>query len=378
MADLTYATGGESHGPGLTVIVSGLPAGLTLKPETVDAALAERQKGHGRGSRMTLEKDAVEILGGLYRGKTLGDPVVFFVRNKDDSLESLPPVTKPRPGHADLAGCLKYGWKDARGVLERASARETAVRTAAGAAATELLRAFGVRVFSHVAMIGGVEARPREIARITDALEEERARSDHWCLDGEAAAAQRAAIDRAVADGDTLGGVMEVVVGGVVPGLGSSDDRLDANLAGAVMGVPAIKGVEIGAGFALAALPGSKAHDEIRLAQGELSRPTNRAGGLEGGMTNGEPVVLRAVMKPIPTLGKPLGTFDWKTLGPAEASKVRSDACAVPAASVVVRSVVAFEIARAYRRKFGGDTLADMLKSFEDYRRRVEEMLKGS
>jgi chorismate synthase len=374
MGGLSYLTAGESHGVGFSVIVSGFPAGLALDVDAVNRVLAERQCGYGRGERMAMETDTLSVTAGLRHGVTLGTPLGLAVSNRDHSIETLPPVTRPRPGHADLAGCMKYGWTDARGVLERASARETVARTMAGAVAGQLLDRFGVRLFSHVLSIGTAQAP--KIRVLTPEMEKAREASDVFCLDPAAGRAMVEAIRRASEDGDTLGGVVEVLAMGVVPGLGSPDRRLDARLARALMAVQAIKGVEVGEGFALAAMTGSQVHDEIVLSTGPgragLCRPTNRAGGIEGGISNGETVVLRAAMKPIPTLGKSLGTVDLATFAPADASRERADTCAVPAASVVLRSVAAFELASAYCEKFGGDTVADMEEAFHAYVARLE------
>ena len=353
---LRLTTAGESHGPALVAILSGLPAGLMLDRTAIDADLARRQQGYGRSPRQQLEQDAVEILAGLRHGRTLGTPLALVVRNRDHANwewgmspwppegepagKGAKPVTLPRPGHADLAGSLKFGLADARDALERASARQTAVAVAAGSVTKALLAQIGV----------GVESRV-----VTDELEER--------------------IDEARAERDTVGGVVEVVGRGVPPGLGSyasKEERLDARLAAALMGIQAVKGVEIGAGFELAERRGSEAHDEILAdEQGNLYRETNFAGGLEGGVSNGEPVVVRAAMKPLPTLMRPLRSVDLDTGEAGEALVERSDVAAVEALAVVAEAAVAFELARAAREKFGGDSLGDFVQAHRAYVERI-------
>ena len=356
---LELRTAGESHGPALVAIVSGLPAGLLLDRDAIDRDLGRRQQGYGRSPRQQLEQDRAEVLAGLRHGRTLGSPLAFVIRNRDHEnwawgMSPWPPegeptgkgttqVTLPRPGHADLAGALKYGHSDTRDTLERASARQTAVQVAAGAVAKALLREIGIEVAGRVLEIGG------------EASEEER----------------RRATDGARADRDTLGGVVEVVAHGAPPGLGSfaeKETRLDGRLAAAVMGIQAVKGVEIGSGFALARLRGSHAHDEIGP---DRRRATNRAGGLEGGVTNGEPVVVRAAMKPLPTLMRPLLSVDLDTGEPGEALVERSDVQAVEALAVVAEAAVAWELARAAREKLGGDALTDFLDAHTAYLERI-------
>lgn len=379
-----FLTAGESHGPCLTAIIEGLPAGLAIDIAAVNRDLARRQQGYGRGGRMRIERDEAEVLSGLRFGRTLGSPLTLSIKNRDwaNWRERMAPagpaagerVTAPRPGHADLAGVQKYGHDDIRNILERASARETAARVAVGAVAGQLLAALGVTVAAHVVNIGGVAADTRrcgaaEIAALAAA-------SELACLDPAAEARMKAAIDKAKTRGDTLGGVFAVVAGGLVPGLGSHvqwDRRLDARLAAALMSIPAVKGVEIGEGFANASLPGSLAHDEIyHDAGGGWRRATNRAGGLEGGMTNGEELVARAAMKPIPTLMAPLASADIATKAPVRANTERSDVCAVPAAAVVGEAVVAVVLAQAVQEKFGGDHIDDLLAAVDHYRRRLE------
>ena len=378
---LRFLTAGESHGPGLVTIVEGLPAGLAITAEALAAELARRRRGHGRGERMAVEQDELEILGGVRLGRSTGAPVAVLVRNREwprwePEMSPRPgggavPLTTPRPGHADLPGMLKYDTHDARDVLERASARETAARTVAGYLAKGLLGAAGVTVVSHVVAIGPVRAEgpvpgAGDLARV-DA-------SPVRCLDGAVEAAMVAEIDRARADGDTLGGVVEVIAYGVPAGIGSHvhwDRRLDTRLAGALMSIPAVKGVEVGAGFAGASLRGSQAQDEVFFGEGGFTRETDRAGGIEGGMSTGQPIRLRAAMKPLSTLGRPLRTVDVVTKQPAAAFRERADTCAVPAAGVVGEQVVAWVLADEMVRMFGGDTLDDFRRGAEGYRRRL-------
>lgn len=376
-------TAGESHGPGLVTIVEGLPRGLGVSDDQVSEELARRRMGYGRGRRMAIERDEIEILGGVRHGQTLGSPVAVLVRNTEwprwseemspEPAASRKQVTRPRPGHADLPGMLKYGTDDARDVLERASARETAARTVAGILAKILLDTVEVRVLSHIVAIGAAVSEGPTPGR------DDQARIDQSpvrCFDPTAEAAMVAAIEDAKAQRDTLGGVFEVLAFGVPAGIGSYvhyDRRLDGLIAGALMSIPAIKGVEIGDGFAVAGLPGSKSHDEILSDEGRLARPTNRAGGTEGGMSNGETLRVRGAMKPISTLMRPLRTVDMSTGEPAEAVRERSDVCAVPAAGVVGEQMVAFVLAAEFQRKFGGDTVEDFRAAFEHYRSRIAD-----
>ncbi len=389
---LRYLTAGESHGPQLTAIVEGLPAGVPVSADLINRELFRRQQGYGRGGRMKIESDTVEILSGVRWGEAMGSPVTLVVQNRDwpnwlekmsaqpDHRDDSIAVTRPRPGHADLTGVLKYGHRDVRNVLERSSARETAVRVAVGAVAKQFLGEFGIRVGGYVTEIGEVSAA------VPDLPLEERwrlaAASEVFCCDVAAEAAMKGAIDTAKGDGDTLGGVVEVQVLGCPPGLGSYvqwDRKLDARLAMALMSIQAIKGVEVGIGFEAARRPGSKVHDEIfrdearpdHGAVGAYYRPSNNAGGIEGGMSNGEPIVLRAAMKPIPTLYKPLRSVDMRSHEPFEAAVERSDTCAVPAALVVAEAVVALEIANAFLEKFGGDSLAEIRRNYAGYREQV-------
>lgn len=381
---MRYTTAGESHGRVLIAVVTGVPAGVPLLVADIDADLARRQVGYGRGGRMRIESDRALVLSGVRFGRTIGSPVALSIANRDwdnwtDVMSATGEkpagarVTAPRPGHADLAGCLKIASDDVRDILERASARETAARVAAGAVAKALLRDLGVRVFSCVSSIGAADARlPEDLAELDlDTVEA----SDVRTCDAGAAAAMRAAIDDAAAAGESLGGTFVVGADGLVPGLGGYSEasaRLDARLAAAVVSIPAIKGVEFGSGFAAAALPGSAVHDPIVYSAGEgYRRLTNRAGGLEGGMTNGETLQLRAAMKPIPTLMKPLASVDMDTHEAVDASRERSDVCAVPAAAVMAEAEVALVLAGAYTDKFGADCLGDILASLEAYRDRI-------
>ena len=384
MSTLRFTTAGESHGPGLVTIVEGLPAGLEIDRARVDADMARRQLGHGRGGRMKIESDSVEIRSGVRHGRTLGSPVAVLVANRDYANweERMNPwpvdaeieeVHTPRPGHADLAGAMKYGHADARNVLERASARETAARVAAGALAKELLRALGVEVVSHVIQIGSVKAPEREPLELADfeGVDESPVR----CLDAAAAAEMVEEINRLRKANESLGGIFEVRAFGVVPGVGSHvswDQRLDGRLAHAVVSIQAVKGVSVGEAWEVAGLPGSESHDEIFYSE-ELGwhRETNRAGGVEGGMTNGEPLVVRGALKPISTLTKPLRSVDTETLEPAQALRERTDSTVVPAAGVVAEAMVALVLAAAYREKFGGDHIDDALGALASYRERI-------
>ena len=370
---LRFLTAGESHGPCLTAIVEGLPAGLVVDVEAINRDLARRQGGYGRGGRMNIERDRVEILGGVIAGQTTGAPAALRIENRDWAnwrdrwaAGDLPTLTVPRPGHADYAGMVKYGLDDARPVLERASARETAARVAVGALAKQLLAAFDIVIGSYVVEIGGVVATmpdlpPAGLWALAEA-------SDVHCPDEDAAARMRAAIDVARQAGDSLGGVFIVVATGVPVGLGSYvhwEQRLDARLAAAVTSIPAIKGVEIGPAFENARRPGTQVHDEFRIPNPKsqilnVVRTSNRAGGIEGGMSNGQPIVVRAAMKPIPTTITPLRSVDLATGEPAKTQYQRSDVCAVPAASVVGEAMVAWVLADAMLEKFGGDSLAEM------------------
>jgi chorismate synthase len=369
----------------VVAVLEGLPAGLELVPEDIDRDLARRQLGHGRGGRMKIESDRAIVWGGIRHGRTLGGPIALLVENRDyanweDRMSAWPVATEveevhlPRPGHADLAGVLKFGHTDVRNVLERASARETAARVAAGALAKAFLREVGVTVHSHVLQIGSVQApaggplTPESFDGVDD--------SPVRCLDPDASAMMVAEIDEARKANESLGGMFEVLAFGLVPGLGSHvswDARLDGRLAGALMSIHAIKGVSIGEGFEVAGRVGSRSHDEIFWDEGRgYFRETNHAGGIEGGMTTGEPVVAHVAMKPLPTLTKPLRSVDTASKEPAEALRERTDSCTVPAAGVVGEAMVALELARAYREKFGGDSMADVLTALEAYKERID------
>jgi len=385
MTLLHMTTAGESHGPGLTCVLEGLPAGLAIDRDALDRDLARRQLGHGRGGRMKIERDSAEVTGGIRHGRTLGGPIALVVANRDYAnwAERMSPwpiedavdeVHLPRPGHADLAGVMKYGLTDVRDVLERASARETAARVAGGALCKIFLRALGVEVVSHVLSIGSVNAPrypeplgPEGFAQVDE--------SPVRCLDAEASAAMVAHINEQRRANESLGGTFEVRAYGLVPGLGSHvswEERLDGRLAFALCSIQAIKGVGLGEGFALAAKPGSQAHDEIFHSEARgYYRETNRAGGLEGGMTTGEPLIVSAAMKPLPTLTKPLRSIDIATRAPAEALRERTDSCTVPAAGVVGEAMVAYVLADAYRRKFGGDHIDDVRAAIAAYRERI-------
>ncbi|CUB11294.1 Chorismate synthase [Bacillus cereus] len=383
---MRYITAGESHGPQLTTIIEGVPAGLPLVADDINEELARRQKGYGRGRRMQIETDQVQIVSGVRHGETLGSPIALVVENRDfahwtkimgaeplteqEEKEMKRKVTKPRPGHADLNGAIKYGHRDMRNVLERSSARETTVRVAAGAVAKKVLAELGIVVAGHVIEIGGVEAKKttyrsiEELKSITEA-------SPVRCLDEEAGNQMIKAIDDAKSNGDSIGGIVEVIVEGMPIGVGSYvhyDRKLDAKLAAAIMSINAFKGVEIGIGFEAAHRPGSEVHDEILWNEEHgYTRRTNNAGGLEGGMTTGMPIVVRGVMKPIPTLYKPLQSVDIDTKEPFTASIERSDSCAVPAASVVAEAVVAWELATALIEQFGLDRIDLIRENIEKH-----------
>jgi chorismate synthase len=383
MPELSYHTAGESHGKALTVLVEGLPAGLSVDIDLIDAELRRRQGGCGRSPRMRLEQDAAEILSGLRRGRTIGSPLVLQIPNKDHRIDRAPEVACPRPGHADLAGSLKRLGTDCRDTLERASARETAARVAAGALAKCLLREFDVTCLGFVLQIGTVRARVADDAEL-DALRVARDANDVYTPDPAAVKAMVAAIKEARADKDTLGGIVEVRVFGLPPGLGSCaswQQKLDGRLMQAVGSIQAFKGVEIGLGFAAASLPGSQVHDAIYFDAARRGSPnfgfvrrSNRAGGLEGGMTNGQPLVVRGAMKPISTLLQGMDSVNLKTLAPQRSDYERSDICAVPAASVVAENVVAFEVARAWLEKFAGDTLREVHAAYEHYAAAVRSL----
>lgn len=392
---LKFSSAGESHGPAQVCILQGVPAGLSLDVDVISADLQRRRRGYGRGARMAIEDDAVRILSGVRHGTTLGTPVALLVENRDhqawrptmqveappDGADVAERVSIPRPGHADAAGLAKYGHEDVRNVLERASARETVMRVAAGAVARRLLCTLGVVVAGRVTRIGSVEDRTPVDWNRPDSVDwEEVERSPVGCLDSRAAAQMMEEVDRARESGESLGGVFEVWAWGLVPGVGGyghPSERLDGRLMGAVGSIPAVKGVEIGLGFRAAALPGSQVHDTfVRLEDGMgayVARPTNRAGGVEGGMTNGCPVIVHAAMKPIPTLTRPLPSVDLSTMEAVAAHKERSDIMAVPAARVVGEAMVALVLASAYLEKFGGDSVTELHRAVSAYKAGLEE-----
>lgn len=376
-----FLTAGESHGQALTAIVEGIPAGLKIDLEFINKDLARRQQGYGRGGRMKIEKDQVEILSGVRFGETLGDPITLLIKNKDwanwqdrmsvAGVEVGPKVTAARPGHADITGVQKYDRSDIRDILERASARETATRVAVGGVAKSLLKACGIEVVSHVTNIGGVKITKK----IATSELFDKSKSELNCYDEVAEKQMMETIDNAKKVGDTLGGVFEVVVTGAIKGIGSHiqwDRRLDTKLAAALMSIQAIKGVEVGEGFEYANLPGSQAHDEMFLDENKnYVRKTNHAGGIEGGMSNGEEIVVRAVMKPIPTLMKPLSSVDIATKSEVSANTERSDVCAVSAASVVGEAMVAIALVEALLDKFSNDNMTDLSASIKQYQERI-------
>ncbi|MGE0479738.1 MAG: chorismate synthase [Phycisphaerae bacterium] len=376
MPRLDYRTAGESHGPALTTLIEGFPAGVPCDLDRINAELKRRQGGYGRGGRMKIESDAVTPLAGVRLGRTTGAPIVLQIANNDSRLDAAPAVHHPRPGHADLAGSLKWLTADCRETLERASARETAARVAAGALAKCLLREFGVECVGFVASIGPIDARPADDAPAS-ALRAARDHNEMYAADPAAAARMIEVIRDAKKSGDTIGGVVEIRVFSVPPGLGSCaawQEKLDGRLMQAVGSIQAFKGVEIGLGFEAAKRPGSQVHDAIYFDAAQRNTPnfgftrhTNRAGGLEGGMTNGQPIVIRGAMKPISTLMQGMDSVDLRTLTPQRSDYERSDICAVPAASVVAENVVAFEIARAWLDKFAGDTLQEVRAAYENY-----------
>jgi len=386
---MRFLDAGESHGPQSTAIIEGVPSGFDIDMDEINLALSKRQQGYGRGRRMQIEKDQVKILSGVRFGKTTGAPITLVIENKDykhwTKIMSVNPadenddkrVSKPRPGHADLNGGMKYNHRDLRNILERSSARETAIRVAVGALAKQLIKPFGIQCISHVTNIGGVEGN--SFVDLSDiSLEEMRGlieQSAVRCVDPDKTEQMKREIDKAKQNGDTLGGIVEVIVLGPPVGLGSHvhwDRKLDGKIAQAILSIQAFKGVEFGIGFAAANLPGSKVHDEITWNKTEgFKRLTNRAGGFEGGMTTGEPIIVKGVMKPIPTLYKPLQSIDIDTKEVFEASIERSDACAVPAASIVAEHVVAWEIAQAFLEKFSGDSYQEVKQQYENYLKQV-------
>ncbi|MBZ5202272.1 chorismate synthase [Planomicrobium chinense] len=383
---MRYLTAGESHGPQLTAIIEGLPAQLPLTAEMINKELKRRQGGHGRGRRMQIEKDTVEIVSGVRHGKTLGSPVALVVKNDDwkhwtnimgiepieDTDEVKRQLSRPRPGHADLNGGMKYGHRDLRNVLERSSARETTVRVAVGAVAKQLLSQLGVEIVAHVTEIGGIKVNPesylgKSAAEIREIVENDAV----YCADPSVTQQMTDLIDETKKNGDSIGGTVEVIVEGMPAGIGSYvhyDRKLDAKIAAAVMSINAFKGVEFGLGFEMARRPGSEVHDEIQWTEGTgYTRKTNNLGGFEGGMTTGMPIIVRGVMKPIPTLYKPLQSVDIESKEPFQASIERSDSCAVPAASIVAEHVVAWEVANALLEQFDADQMPRLKENLQNY-----------
>ena len=380
MTNLRWTTAGESHGAALIGVLEGLPAGLELDPGRIDAELARRQGGYGRGGRMKIETDRVRVLSGVRAGRTLGSPLALELENKDFTIERLPVPTSARPGHADLAGCQKLGERDPRAVLERASARETAMRTALGAIARLLLERFGIEIFAHVVELGGGRTDAEAFEKAGAERAKVRESSAFFALAPEVESDWIARVDAAKAAGDTLGGVFELRVLGLPPGLGSyhsGAERLTARLGAALFSIPAIKGVEFGLGFESARRPGSQVHDEIVARPGtfgRFGRATNRAGGLEGGMTTGEALVARVAMKPISTLRRGLGTVDFESGEPVLSTWQRSDVTSVPAASVVGEALVALELCRAFLERFGGDSLEQVEQAYRDQVERLRRL----
>jgi chorismate synthase len=380
MPTLTYRTAGESHGAALITLVEGLPAGVSVDSAFIDHELQRRQGGYGRGGRQKIETDRAQFLTGVRMGKTIASPVTMLIPNKDNRLDdpvATPPLSRPRPGHADLAGSIKWLTTDCRETLERASARETAARVAAGALARCLLKEFGIEVFGFVRLVGPAESKIQVTPENWRNLLKKRDESEVYCPDPEADAAMRAFINEQKVARDTAGGIVEAHVFGCTIGMGSCmtwDGRLDSRIGAAVMGIQAFKGVEIGLGFETARRPGSQVHDEIAFNPALVQTPTlgftrstNNAGGLEGGMTNGQPIVVRGAMKPISTLGKPLKSIDLNTKQTAEAGWERSDISAISAASVVMENVIAFEVARAFLEKFAGDSIMEIRSNYDHF-----------
>jgi chorismate synthase len=365
---MRYLTAGESHGPCVITIIDSIPAHLKVNEEDINYELRRRQVGYGRSERMQIEKDKVEILSGVREGKTTGNPITLLIKNKDFR-KSLSPINVPRPGHADLAGVLKFNHKEARNILERASARETAARVATGAIAKILLKEFGIKIYSHVIQIGKIKMT--NIKPSTTLL----SKADNSCLrciHPKTEELMKKEIDSAKEKGDSVGGVFEIICKGVPPGLGSHtqwDKKIDARLAYAIMSIPGVKGVEIGLGFRSADTPGREMHDEIFYKNGKFYRKTNNAGGIEGGITNGEDIIIKAVMKPIPTLKIPLKSIKLSDKSPALAHKERADVCAVPACSVIGEAMAAIELVSCMQEKFGGDSILEMKRNYENYKK---------
>lgn len=370
MPVLRYLTAGESHGPCLIGVLEGLPAGLKLDLDAVNRDLARRQKGYGRGGRMKIETDTAEVLTGMRLGETIGSPLTLMVKNRDHSIDRLPAVTKPRPGHADLAGVIKYDRQDARDILERASARETTIRVAVGSVCKQVLGTVGIEVVGHLVELGRIKAKTDGLS--FDVIRERSEASEVRCADADTEPNMIALIDEAKKTGDTLGGVVEAIVTGVPVGLGSHvqwDRKLDAALAQAIVSIQAFKGAEIGLGFEAARRFGSEVHDEILPAADRvLQRASNNAGGFEGGMSNGQPIIVRGAMKPLSTLMRPMRSVDIKSGTEVKATVERSDVCAVPAAAVILETVVAIEILKAVLEKFGGDSVSELQRAVAAYR----------
>jgi len=370
---LRYSTSGESHGKCLIAVLEGMVAGLKVRPEDINHQLARRQLGHGRGGRMKIEKDRVEILSGLRFDETIGGPIALRVENKDFKINQLPVVHRPRPGHADLVGALKYNRSDVRDILERASARETTARVAMSGICRQLLGEFGIEVLSHVVNIGGIEA-PRDKYSFKQ-IKQRAEKSPVRCADAAASKKMVKYIDEIKKAKDTVGGVFEVQAKGLPPGLGSftsASTRLESRLAASVMSIQAVKAIEFGLGFAVASTPGSQAHDEIFYEKGKFTRKTNRAGGIEGGMTTGEVLILRAATKPYSTLMKPLSSVNIKTKKTEVATIERSDVTAVPACGVVGEAMVVFELAKVFLEKFGGDSLTETRRNYQGYLKQLK------
>lgn len=381
---LRYLTAGESHGKCLVAILEGMPAGVRVDVKRINKELLRRQRGYGRSLRMKIESDRIEILSGVRKAETIGSPISLRIENKDFKIDRLPRVRSPRPGHADLPGVIKYDRADIRDILERASARETAARVAIGAICKLLLREFNIELLSHVVMIGGIEAgisaADMDEVKSTALFKEIKSRSSRSSLSCANKTAEKLMIeeiDKAKKAGDTIGGIFEIIAINLPPGVGSHahwDRRLDGRLAQALLSIPGIKGVELGLGFEAAKLLGSQVHDEICYKKGKgFLRSSNNAGGIEGGMTNGQPITLRCVMKPISTLGCPLSSVDILSKRKTRATMERSDICAVPAAGVIGEAVVAIELADAMVEKFGGDSLKEMKRNYQGYLKQVEK-----
>lgn len=371
---IRYMTAGESHGKGLVAILEGMPRAVTIDERSINLQLKRRQQGYGRGKRMSIESDKVEVLSGIRNGKTTGAPISLIIENKDKSLEKLPSIICPRPGHADLAGMLKFNAHDARDILERASARETAARVAVGAICRQLLSAFGIDIFSHVKSLGWIKAKldglsPVQIKRLAQA-------SVFSCADKFAERLMKKTVDEIIKSKDTIGGVFEVIALGVPPGLGSCmqyDKNLDARLALELISIQAIKAISFGLGFDGVSLKGSQFHDAIYYKDGKFARKTNNAGGIEGGMSNGEPLRVSCFMKPISTLMKPLDSVDANTKRPKKAAAERADVCALQAASVVGENVTAIALASCFMEKFGGDSLNEVKRNYEGYIKQLKK-----